>query len=47
MQKVEGSNPFSRFAGSGSTEPQTASSRPRWLRPCGWISGPGAIAWRR
>jgi hypothetical protein len=27
MQKVEGSNPFSRFAGSGSTEPQTVSRR--------------------
>src|SRR5215207_3266320 len=41
MQKVEGSNPFSRSFRSGSTEPQTAS---RW--PCGrgpdLISGPGA-----
>ena len=25
MQKVEDSNPFSRFLGSGSTEPQTVS----------------------
>jgi Domain of unknown function (DUF1731) len=25
MQKVEGSNPFSRSLGSGSTEPQTVS----------------------
>jgi hypothetical protein len=25
MQKVEGSNPFTRFLGSGSTEPQIAS----------------------
>jgi hypothetical protein len=29
MQKVEGSNPFSRFAGSGSREPQVASWPPR------------------
>ncbi len=27
MQKVEGSNPFSRFAGSGSSEPQVRIDR--------------------
>jgi uncharacterized RDD family membrane protein YckC len=42
MQKVEGSNPFSRFARSGSTEPQTVSRRACWPRSWGAISGPGA-----
>ena len=41
MQKVEGSNPFSRFPGSGFRKPQLASWRPSSLRSSGRISRPG------
>jgi ABC transporter len=52
MQKVEGSNPFSRFAGFGSTEPQIRSratllaflGSPRSCTSSGRWSGP-ATAW--
>jgi hypothetical protein len=42
MQKVEGSNPFSRSLESGSTERQTVSRSACWSRPCEAISWPAA-----
>jgi hypothetical protein len=42
MQKVEGSNPFSRSLGSGSTEPQTVSWSPLLAAAPRGVSGPSA-----